>query len=79
VWRVVRVADVSSPAVPRARAARSGAGAGGRDTYRGGEDAEVGLGEDGGARLEGGGGASAELHLSDRTWERESVSMVTGR
>ena len=63
VWRVVRVADVSSPAVPRARAARSGAGAGGRDTYRGGEDAEVGLGEDGGARLEGGGGASAELHL----------------
>ena len=32
-------------------------------TYRGGEDTEARLGDNHGARLEGGGGASAELHL----------------
>jgi hypothetical protein len=44
------------------------------DAYRGGEDTEASLGDDHGARLEGGGRASAELHLSDRTWgERVSL------
>ena len=48
-------------------------------TYRGGEDTEARLGDNHGARLEGGGGASAELHLFDRTRgeKDDSVSMVT--
>ena len=48
-----------------------------RGTYRGGEDAEVGLGHDDGARLEGGGGASAELHLRDRSYYRGEKSVST--
>jgi hypothetical protein len=35
-----------------------------KSTYRGGEDPEVRLGHDDGARGEAGGGARAELHLS---------------
>lgn len=42
-------------------------------TYRGGEDTEVRLGDDDGARLEGGGGASAELHLRIETGMKESA------
>ena len=46
--------------------------------YRGGEDTEVRLGDDHGARLEGGGGASAELHLFDRTRGRERRLSLDG-
>ena len=52
------------------RRAREGAPIEG-GAYRGGEDTEVRLGDDHGARLEGGGGASAELHLLDRTREEK--------
>ena len=46
------------------RGARSCESRSGCITYRGGEDAEVSLGHDGGLLGgEGGGGASAELHL----------------
>lgn len=57
------------------RRAREGAPIEG-GAYRGGEDTEVRLGDDHGARLEGGGGASAELHLLDRTrGEKDTVSL----
>ena len=47
-------------------------------TYRGGEDTEARLGDNHGARLEGGGGASAELHLFDRTRGRERRLSLDG-